>query len=284
MADSTRIVFIKSILSAAGKAARGDESGMNKNLNEARGHHKTHIEKFKKDNISNPDLINEEMGLCDQYYDHVAKILGKPIKKSEYFLYKAASSKSNLYLSKPGQAKGYEYKHFSQLNANQQLQAKHKFRGAPELEEHHYPIGKDGDVAHTSRWKDPNPAATNLKSPQNIKQGIKGAVSANDTAANFPDKDKVLPHHIAGSSVRISSKDHEHDGSFGEVQSPNPYYPNKIHVKVMDKHRNGTNSIFVDPHEAVSSKSIYPQSSTKKSEDNVISLAKAALGRNKPRR
>ena len=55
---------------------------MNKHLNEARGHHKTHIEKFKKDNASNPDLVNEEMGFCDEYYKHVAKIFGKPIKKS----------------------------------------------------------------------------------------------------------------------------------------------------------------------------------------------------------
>lgn len=277
--------FIESILEAGGHASYGDKALMKKHLDIARTHHKNHIAEYKTVATDADDLKREEE-ICNQYYDRVKDIFHGKIRKSEAVgnLSKVDHIKTKQMVSKPGQDKRYEYKHYDHLTADQQVQVKHSHKGMPDIESHHYPLDNNGGIASASRWKDPNPNISNKDTTgKKLTSGSAGEAASAEVGFTKPegqiklrpDKGEVLPHHYSGSPVRISSKDHEHDGSFGAVKAPNPYYPNKIHVEVMDKATRNKKSIFVEPHEAVPSK--MAKSQAKMSSDNVFSLAKAAL-------
>jgi hypothetical protein len=284
--------FFVSIVRASNHAASGSVSGMKRHISDAKKHHKNYLVEHEK--IHGREAAEKEHHVLNQYYDKLKGIYeSKPFKekveKSESLKKgvgpKKLSTEGNKYPSgkemtvkPPGQDRRYTYKPFNELTPDQQSAAKQKFAGATDIESHHYPLHEDGTVAHAARWKDtkaPKVDNSNLNSKPSL---VGNAPRANSGMSNSDKAPSVstgtLAHHQPDSAVRISSEGHEHHGNLGRVRTPNPYYPNKIHVEV-NKRGGGTKSVFLDPHEVAPNKM--------EKSDNVIDLTKAVLEKIKKR-
>lgn len=259
--------FLTSIIKAGNHAATGNRMSMNKYISEARSHQKNHVAEHHSKYGS--ESAHEENVRLNDFYSKIKDIWeGKDVFKSE-----SSVGRYGMRLAKPSKNSNYSYKHFNDLTPDQKVAAKQKFEGAPDIEKYHYPLNQDGSVAHASRWLDPTPTASNASNPS-MKPSNTIASSAPEAGA---PKSDLSTHHKRDSAVRIVSQGHEHDGKVGVVQAPNPYYPDKVHVKINEKGGKQT-SIFVKPQEAYPSKS----SPVSKSE-TVVDLSKYVLEKIKKR-
>ena len=314
-----RIKFLDHILRAGGFAAIGENKYMDKHLEEARIHHKNHIEDFAKDKGNSKEAVKKENDRCNQYYDQIKAIhSGAFYKKSESnkpSLLKAVGpsqlperttvrkvgiedhTNKVAYKTNPQASSKHEYTHYDQLSSEQQHQA-HKMFSGRDMNQYHYAVGKDGTVSSVPRTKNP-PLASNQDTPQTNK--FNSGEPSNSPAANEPfikdhgtnpktqpSQGEVLPHHVAGSNIRIENKDHEDHGRIGKVLPPSPYHPGKVPVEIMKRAGQvGTSrkTIYVEPKEAhpYQMRPLRPSNDTQKSEDNVVDLAKMALERLKKR-
>lgn len=317
--SETRKKFLTSIVHAGGAAAVGNKKEMESFIKEAKEHHRVHIADYSTK--SSKAETDAEHTRCNNYYDKVRSIFDgsfRPIKKSESnkpSLLKAVGpsqlperttvrkvgiedhTNKVAYKTNPQASSKHDYTHYDQLSSEQQHQA-HKMFSGRDMNQYHYAVGKDGDVSSVPRTKNP-PRASNQDTYQTNK--FNSGEPSNAPAANEPfikdhgtnpktqpSPGEVLPHHVAGSNIRIESKDHEDHGRIGKVLPPSPYHPGKVPVEIMKRAGQvGTSrkTIYVEPKEAhpYQMRPLRPSNETQKSEDNVVNLAKVALERLKKR-
>ena len=311
--SETRKKFLTHILHAGGAAAAGNKKDMENHIKDAKIAHKIHIADYST-KYSKQETETEN-GHLNDYYDKVSSILNGSfrVKKSE--LAKAIGpsqlpekttvrkvgiedhTNKVAYKTNPQASSKHDYTHYDQLSSEQQHQA-HKMFSGRDMNQYHYAVGKDGTVSSVPRTKNP-PLASNQDTPQTNK--FNSGEPSNSPAANEPfikdhgtnpktqpSQGEVLPHHVAGSNIRIENKDHEDHGRIGKVLPPSPYHPGKVPVEIMKRAGQvGTSrkTIYVEPKEAhpYQMRPLRPSNDTQKSEDNVVDLAKMALERLKKR-
>lgn len=146
--------------------------------------------------------------------------------------------------------KGYAYKQFHELHADDQAKVPHQYGGGADVARYSYPTHHDtGRLASAGRTKNPE-SSTGPRPEMRAFQGH-------------------LPEHKAGATVRINSP--EFKNKLGIVRQASPYYPGKIAVQIGARDHE---KVFVEPHHVSIST---PSSKIEKALITLHSIRKAFL-------
>lgn len=227
MSKSPHEMAMNHIILATSEAEKGNHKRVQGHLNHAKGYAESHCRALRM--MGQHDESNKYMTAFQNHMKRIQSVLISSKKKNDltcsedHSLVKTCTKCGymNKSLEKiepkqqikvPGQDPRYKYKAIHELSSADQASAYHKFQNK-QMGQYLYPVDEKGGLVHASRAPMPK---DKVSTPKPLSS----------------EYNKLQPHHLRDSSVRINAPGHPMHGKLGIVQGADPSKGGKVTVRV----------------------------------------------------